>query len=57
MPQRARGGAENTSWSRFKLSALDHPNVLAGKEVIPGAVTRSFVDLIESRSEGNPLFV
>ena len=41
--------SEDESWSRFTLSALDHPNVVTGREVIPGAVTRQFVDLIESQ--------
>ncbi len=33
------------------ISALDHPNVVEGREVIPGAVTKTWVDEVR-RSEG-----
>lgn len=31
-------------WSRFKISAFEHPNVVEGREIIPGAVTREWVE-------------
>lgn len=31
-------------WSCMKISCLDHPNVVAGREIIKGAVTRSWLD-------------
>lgn len=33
-------------WKTIAISALDHPNVVQGREVIPGAVTQRFVDMI-----------
>lgn len=36
-------------WHCIKASCLDHPNVLAGKEVIQGAVTREWIE--DRRSE------
>lgn len=35
---------QNPSWQHIRISALDHPNVKEGREVIPGAVTRSWVE-------------
>ncbi|MEP6756920.1 MAG: terminase family protein, partial [Chthonomonadales bacterium] len=35
---------DTNSWKRFTISAMDHPNVVQGREVIPGAVTRVTVD-------------
>jgi len=32
------------AWERFKIPAQEHPNVREGREIIPGAVTRSFID-------------
>jgi len=34
----------NSSWRHIRISAFDHPNVKEGREVIPGAVTRSWVE-------------
>jgi len=34
-------------WRTFKVSAFDHPNVAQGEEVIPGAVTRAFIQRME----------
>jgi phage terminase large subunit len=34
------------AWHSIRLSAFEHPNVLEGREVIPGAVTQGFVELI-----------
>lgn len=31
-------------WKVMPISCLDHPNVVTGREVIPGAVTRGWVD-------------
>lgn len=31
-------------WTRLHASCLDHPNVRAGRELIPGAVTREWVE-------------
>lgn len=36
------------AWVKVKISAFDHPNVQTGKELIPGAVTRQWVDGIEA---------
>lgn len=44
-------------WARIHISCLDHPNVVAGQEVYPGAVTREWVE--ERRmeyGEDSPLF-
>jgi len=35
---------QNPSWHHIRISAFDHPNVKEGTEVIPGAVTRSWVE-------------
>lgn len=32
------------NWSRFKIPAFEHPNVIEGREIIPGAVTRDWVE-------------
>jgi hypothetical protein len=31
---------DGSGWQRVRLSALDHPNVVTGHEVVPGAITR-----------------
>lgn len=36
-------------WHTLKISCLDHPNVVSGREIIPGAVTREWVE--ERRAE------
>ena len=33
-------------WSAVKISALEHPNVVQQREVIPGAVGQEFIDLM-----------
>jgi phage terminase large subunit len=33
-------------WRSFRISALEHPNVIEGREVIPGGVTREFIETI-----------
>ena len=39
------------------ISCFDHPNVITGKEIIPGAVTRKWVDARkEEWGEGSPLY-
>lgn len=35
---------QNPSWHHIRISAFDHPNVKEGTEIIPGAVTRSWVE-------------
>jgi hypothetical protein len=35
---------QSPAWAHVQVSALDHPNVVAGREVIPGAVSRQAVD-------------
>tara|TARA_R110000868_G_scaffold11036_4_gene54252 strand:- start:3061 stop:4392 length:1332 start_codon:yes stop_codon:yes gene_type:complete len=36
-------------WNVITLSCLDHPNVVSGEDVIPGAVTREWVDEMRSK--------
>jgi len=38
---------QDEAWAGMTISALDHPNVKEGREVIPGAVTRHFIADIE----------
>lgn len=38
--------AHSEHWHRIEMPASEHPNVIEGREVIPGAVTRAFVDQI-----------
>lgn len=41
----------------IRLSCLDHPNVIAGKELIPGAVTKEWAeDRLEEWGEDSPLY-
>jgi len=45
------------NWKRLHLSCLTHPNVLLGKEVIPGAVTRVWVEESKARyGEHSPIY-
>lgn len=39
----------NGPWKRLHISCLEHPNVIAGREIIKGAVTRGWVE--EKRQE------
>jgi len=45
--------------TQIRISAFDHPNVILGKEVIPGAVTRAGIDRLKKRYKGedNPLYL
>jgi hypothetical protein len=36
--------SQSPAWAHVTISALDHPNVVAGREVIPGAVSRRAVE-------------
>ena len=38
--------SQSENWHLIKIPASSHPNVIEGREVIPGAVTRAFVDQI-----------
>ncbi len=45
------------SWHRIHMSCLDHPNVVTGKEIIPGAVTRRWVEQVRTRwGERSPYY-
>jgi hypothetical protein len=45
-------------WSNIRISAFDHPNVIEGREVIKGAVTREFVEQIRATyGENSPQYV
>lgn len=35
-------------WNSIRIDARDHPNVVQGEEVIPGAVTRQFINRIKA---------
>ncbi len=34
----------NSRWTHQRISCFDHPNVIEGRDIIPGAVTRSYID-------------
>jgi hypothetical protein len=38
--------SRSPTWSAVKITALEHPNVVERREVIPGAVTQKFIDLM-----------
>ena len=45
------------NWKRLHLNCLNHPNVLLGREVIPGAVTTEWVEEMKDRyGEDSPIF-
>lgn len=49
---------ELTRWNKFSISALDTPNYIAGKMVVPGLVSREWVEDKRSRwGENSPLWV
>ncbi len=49
---------QSSRWRVFKLSAFDHPNLVQGREVIPGAITQAFVDAArEEYGADSPFFV
>lgn len=35
---------QSANWSHIRISCFDHPNVVQGKEVIPGAVSRRWIE-------------
>ena len=46
------GGRKSRRWQKQTISCLTHPNVLEGREIIPGAVTRDWVgDKVEDYCE------
>ena len=48
----------NQRWPGIHLSAFDHPNLHGGKEVVPGAVSREWVDTMRTEyGEQSPVFV
>jgi hypothetical protein len=48
---------KSETWHKIAISCLDHPNVISGKELIPGAVTREWVeDKKKEWGEDSPLF-
>jgi hypothetical protein len=38
--------SRSPNWTAVKIGAREHPNVVEGREVIPGAVTQDFIDLM-----------
>lgn len=45
------------NWHKIQVSCYDHPNVKEGKEVVPGAVTRDWIERMkEEWGENSPLF-
>ncbi len=34
----------NPSWHHIQISSLDHPNILTGETLVPGAITRKWVE-------------
>lgn len=40
---------QEEGWERLHFSCLDHPNVVLGREVIPGAVTREWIEDAKQR--------
>jgi phage terminase large subunit len=44
-------------WNTVKLSAFDHTNVIEGRDVIPGAVTRRYIDMmVEEYGPDSPVY-
>jgi hypothetical protein len=44
-------------WTTLRAAASDHPNVIQGREIVPGAVTREFVqDIRREYGEGSPQY-
>jgi hypothetical protein len=47
---------DGSGWARVAASCLEHPNVLTGREIVPGAVTREFVnDMWNDCGDGEPI--
>jgi phage terminase large subunit len=38
--------SRSPSWAAVKIAATEHPNVVQRREVVPGAVTQEFIDLM-----------
>jgi len=38
--------SRSPAWSAVKIAATEHPNVVQQREIVPGAVTQAFVDLM-----------
>lgn len=48
---------KSPTWHKIAISCLDHPNVVSGREIIPGAVTKDWVDDKKREwGEDSPLF-
>ena len=44
-------------WKGIRISAMDHPNVVTGTEVIPGAVSQRFIDRLAAEyGKGSSVF-
>lgn len=39
-------------WNAIRIDGLDHPNVVYGEDVVPGGITRGYVERIERQSGG-----
>lgn len=37
---------EGKTWTKVHISGLDHPNILYGREIIPGAITQGWIDQV-----------
>lgn len=49
--------ANSDNWQKVQIAASDHPNVIEGEEVIPGAVTRKFIrDMRDTFGEGSSVY-
>lgn len=44
IPDLVQGAINASRWISVGISAFDHPNVIAGREIIPGAITREGVE-------------
>lgn len=45
------------TYNKITISCFEHPNVLAGKEIIPGAVTRTYIEEAKTEwGEDSPLW-
>lgn len=49
---------KSTIWTKIKISAYDTPNIRAGKEVVPGLITQTWIDArIDEWGKANPLYI
>src|SRR3990167_5221293 len=47
----------SNQWNKVHISGFDHPNIVAGMEIIPGAITKAWIDRQkEEWGEGSPLW-